>query len=207
MICVSILDCSESGLTQTLISTLFLQASQASHTPASSSPLPQWEEVDQEEQQLRQKLRQKLDEMTGNISDQGLTSDEDEPNRPLSPRECASPAKPPSTPSSTLGNLVNTPMAKLVGPTESQSVQVYVCLSKSNHRSTQNKNETCIPVMECCPEQCSMSMWSNTLMYMDNMPEGLSQISILHICYTAHTGVYWLTKGFSYYFSGNSIQG
>ncbi|KAM4608682.1 melanophilin [Polymixia lowei] len=78
---------------------------QAPQTPASSSPLPQWEEVDLEEQQLRQKL----DEMTGNISDHGLTSDEDESNRPRSPRETpggrspereADPSKPPSRPSS-----------------------------------------------------------------------------------------------------------
>lgn len=36
--------------------------------------MPQWEEVDFEEQQLRQKL----DEMTDNISDHSLTSDEEE---------------------------------------------------------------------------------------------------------------------------------
>ncbi|XP_060945198.1 melanophilin [Limanda limanda] len=47
---------------------------QASLTPSSSSPLPQWEGVDQEEQQLRQKLH----DMTHNISDHSLTSDEDE---------------------------------------------------------------------------------------------------------------------------------
>ncbi|XP_023265005.1 melanophilin-like isoform X2 [Seriola lalandi dorsalis] len=53
-------------------------------SPNSSSPLPQWEEVDLEEQQLRQKLH----EMTDNISDHSLTSDdEDEPSRPHSSQE------------------------------------------------------------------------------------------------------------------------
>jgi len=41
---------------------------------ASSSPFPPWEEVDLEEQQLRQKLHQ----LTGDISDHDLTSDEEE---------------------------------------------------------------------------------------------------------------------------------
>ncbi|XP_042350346.1 melanophilin isoform X2 [Plectropomus leopardus] len=52
-------------------------------TPSSTSPPPQWEEVDLEEQQLRQKLQ----EMTDNISDHGLTSDEEEPSRPHSSQE------------------------------------------------------------------------------------------------------------------------
>ncbi|KAG7240486.1 hypothetical protein INR49_026770, partial [Caranx melampygus] len=53
-------------------------------SPISSSPLPQWEEVDLEEQQLRQKLN----EMTDNISDHSLTSDdEDEAGRPHSSQE------------------------------------------------------------------------------------------------------------------------
>ncbi|XP_029348827.1 melanophilin isoform X2 [Echeneis naucrates] len=52
-------------------------------SPNSSSPLPQREEVDLEEQQLRQKLN----EMTNNISDHSLTSDEDEPKRPHSSQE------------------------------------------------------------------------------------------------------------------------
>ncbi|XP_018534147.1 melanophilin isoform X1 [Lates calcarifer] len=56
---------------------------QAPLTPNSTSPLPQWEEVDLEEQQLRQKLH----EMTDNISDHSLTSDEDESNRPHSSQE------------------------------------------------------------------------------------------------------------------------
>ncbi|KAM9347469.1 melanophilin [Symphorus nematophorus] len=50
---------------------------QAPPTPNSTSPLPQWEEVDIEEQQLRQKLH----EMTDNISDHSLSSDEDESSR------------------------------------------------------------------------------------------------------------------------------
>ncbi|KAM4732016.1 melanophilin isoform 2-T5 [Anableps anableps] len=55
-------------------------------TPQDSSPPrpPQWEEADQEEQQLRQKLHQ----LTDNISDQSLTSDEDEcEDRPLSSQD------------------------------------------------------------------------------------------------------------------------
>ncbi|XP_051259990.1 melanophilin isoform X2 [Dicentrarchus labrax] len=56
---------------------------QAPPTPNSTSPLPQWEEVDLEEQQLRQKLQ----EMTDNISDHSLSSDEDEPSRPHSSQE------------------------------------------------------------------------------------------------------------------------
>ncbi|KAM9365623.1 melanophilin-like isoform 2-T2 [Pholidichthys leucotaenia] len=43
-------------------------------TPSSSSPLPLWQEVDMEEQLLRQKLHQ----MTDNISDHSLTSDDDD---------------------------------------------------------------------------------------------------------------------------------
>ncbi|XP_073330356.1 melanophilin [Pagrus major] len=50
---------------------------QAPPTPSSSSPLPQWEEVDLEEQQLRQKLHQ----MTDNISDHSLSSDEEGSSR------------------------------------------------------------------------------------------------------------------------------
>ncbi|XP_053296564.1 melanophilin isoform X3 [Pleuronectes platessa] len=56
---------------------------QASLTPSSSSPLPQWEGVDLEEQQLRQKLH----DMTNDISDHSLTSDEDESSGPQSSQE------------------------------------------------------------------------------------------------------------------------
>ncbi|XP_078142337.1 melanophilin [Centroberyx gerrardi] len=99
--------------------------SPADQTPASTSPLPQWEDVDLEEQQLRQKL----DEMTGNISDHDLTSDEDESNRPLSPRETpgwrspeweGSMTKPPSRPTSRTGVLVSSPVEKQHTQTESE---------------------------------------------------------------------------------------
>ncbi|KAM3607332.1 uncharacterized protein V6R79_005830 [Siganus canaliculatus] len=64
-------------------------------TPSTASSLPsipplpelpphlQWEEVDLEEQQLRQKL----DQMTDNISDHSVSSDEDESSRPRSSQE------------------------------------------------------------------------------------------------------------------------
>ncbi|KAG8000797.1 Melanophilin, partial [Nibea albiflora] len=48
-----------------------------------TSTYDQWEEVDLEEQQLRQKLH----ELTDNISDHSLTSDEDEPSEPHSSQE------------------------------------------------------------------------------------------------------------------------
>ncbi|XP_074514570.1 melanophilin isoform X2 [Sebastes fasciatus] len=69
-------------LEQTVTST-YDETSQAPLTPNSTSPLPQCEEVDLEEQRLRQKLH----EMTDNISDHSLTSDEDEPNGPHSSQE------------------------------------------------------------------------------------------------------------------------
>ncbi|KAM6984949.1 melanophilin [Aplochiton taeniatus] len=50
--------------------------------PVSNSPLVRCEVADLEEQQLRQKL----DQLTGNISDHGLTSEDEEPRRPESPR-------------------------------------------------------------------------------------------------------------------------
>ncbi|XP_078030407.1 melanophilin isoform X2 [Epinephelus lanceolatus] len=87
------------------VTSTYDETSQAPLTPNSTSPLPQWEEVDLEEQQLRQKLH----EMTDNISDHGLTSDEDEPSRPHSSQEIpawrgpqgdAKPTKIPTRPSS-----------------------------------------------------------------------------------------------------------
>ncbi|CAL8240761.1 unnamed protein product [Merluccius merluccius] len=51
-------------------------------TPASSPTFPAWDEADLEEQQLRQKL----DQLTGDISDHGLTSDEEEPEEESIPR-------------------------------------------------------------------------------------------------------------------------
>ncbi|XP_029937130.1 melanophilin [Myripristis murdjan] len=98
---------------------------QAPQTPASTSPFPQWEDVDLEEQQLRQKL----DEMTGNISDHGLTSDEDESKAPSSPQKIlpwrnpereANTTKLPSRPTSRTDMLVSTPIEKQGGETESQ---------------------------------------------------------------------------------------
>ncbi|XP_045909041.1 melanophilin isoform X3 [Micropterus dolomieu] len=65
------------------VTSTYDQTNQDPLTPNSPSPLPQFEEVDLEEQQLRQKLL----EMTDNISDHSLTSDEDEPNRPHSSQE------------------------------------------------------------------------------------------------------------------------
>nr|XP_046259724.1 melanophilin isoform X2 [Scatophagus argus] len=73
---------------------------QAPPTPNSSSPLPQWEEVDLEEQQLRQKLH----EMTDNISDHSLSSDEDESNRP---EEDAKPSRLPTRLASRTGIIVS----------------------------------------------------------------------------------------------------
>ncbi|XP_068428865.1 melanophilin isoform X2 [Clinocottus analis] len=67
------------------VASTYHETNQAPLTPNRTSPLPQCEEVDLEEQQLRQKLH----EMTDNISDHGLTSDEDEPDRPLSSQEIA----------------------------------------------------------------------------------------------------------------------
>lgn len=82
----------------------------------SSSPQPQWVQVDMEELQLRQKL----DELTGNISDHGLTSEEDEPKRPPSPSECPGPrslkgdATPDRAPSSA-GTSIILPIESLQG--------------------------------------------------------------------------------------------
>ncbi|XP_032386256.1 melanophilin isoform X1 [Etheostoma spectabile] len=75
------------------VTTTYDQSSPAPQTPNSSSPLPQCEEEDLEEQQLRQKLH----EMTDNISDQGLTSDEDESPAWRSPEGEAKPSRIPTT--------------------------------------------------------------------------------------------------------------
>ncbi|KAL6101135.1 mlph [Pungitius sinensis] len=64
------------------VTSTYQETSQAP-TPNSTSPPPQCEEVDLEEQQLRQKLH----EMTDNISDHGLSSDEDEPGGQPSSQE------------------------------------------------------------------------------------------------------------------------
>lgn len=73
---------------------------QAPPTPSSTSPLPQWEEADLEEQQLRQKLH----EMTDNISDHSLTSDEEESSRP---EEDAKPSRIPTRPTSRASIIVS----------------------------------------------------------------------------------------------------
>ncbi|XP_071196273.1 melanophilin-like isoform X2 [Salvelinus alpinus] len=93
-----------------------------------TSPLPQWEEVDLEELQLRQKL----DQLTGNISDKGLSSEEDEPKRPPSPKESpgrrrrlrgdVSPSGSLSRPSSRPGIMISPPIVELQ---ESSEVQAY----------------------------------------------------------------------------------
>ncbi|XP_074551208.1 melanophilin isoform X2 [Halichoeres trimaculatus] len=68
------------------VTSTYDETNQPPLTPNSTSPLPQWEDVDLEEQQLRQKLH----EMTDNISDHSLTSDEDESSRPLSSQDIPS---------------------------------------------------------------------------------------------------------------------
>ncbi|XP_028447996.1 melanophilin isoform X4 [Perca flavescens] len=75
------------------VTSTYDESSQAPPTPNSTSPLPQREEVDLEEQQLRQKLH----EMTDNISDHGLTSDEDEIPAWRSPEGDAKPSRIPTT--------------------------------------------------------------------------------------------------------------
>uniref|UniRef100_A0A8C7DIQ6 Melanophilin n=1 Tax=Oncorhynchus kisutch TaxID=8019 RepID=A0A8C7DIQ6_ONCKI len=92
-----------------------------------TSPLPQWEEVDLEELQLRQKL----DQLTGNISDKGLSSEEDEPKRPPSPKESpgwgrrlrgdVSPSGSLSRPSSRPGIMISPPIDELQEPSEVQA--------------------------------------------------------------------------------------
>ncbi|XP_034740825.1 melanophilin isoform X3 [Etheostoma cragini] len=75
------------------VTSTYDESSPAPPTPNSSSPPPQCEEVDLEEQQLRQKLH----EMTDNISDHGLTSDEDEIPAWRSPEGDAKPSRIPTT--------------------------------------------------------------------------------------------------------------
>ncbi|XP_075886955.1 melanophilin-like [Nelusetta ayraudi] len=56
------------------ITSTYEQEELARATPSSTSPVPQWEEADFEEQQLRQRLN----EMADNISNHSLTSDDEE---------------------------------------------------------------------------------------------------------------------------------
>lgn len=66
--------------------------------------MPQWEEVDFEEQQLRQKLN----EMADNISDHSLTSDEEEEEEESSrPQEDAKPSRLPIRSASTASIVVS----------------------------------------------------------------------------------------------------
>ncbi|XP_030283253.1 melanophilin isoform X2 [Sparus aurata] len=89
-------------LEQNVISTY----DQAPPTPTSSSPLPQWEEVDLEEQQLRQKLH----EMTDNISDHSLSSDEEGSGRPeVETKPSRLPTRPTSRSSITVSRLEEEP--------------------------------------------------------------------------------------------------
>lgn len=103
---------------------------QTSPTPSSTSPLPQWNEVDLEEQQLRQRLH----EMTDNISDHSLTSDdEDEPERPHSSQEILAwrspqadprPSKLPIRPTSRASIVVSRLEEEQPQQTESLKVQI-----------------------------------------------------------------------------------
>lgn len=104
------------AFTQTKTHTTFFSATysllcsskpnQAPPTPTSSSPLPQWEEVDLEEQQLRQKLH----EMTDNISDHSLSSDEEGSGRPeVETKPSRLPTRPTSRSSITVSRLEEEP--------------------------------------------------------------------------------------------------
>ncbi|XP_054871438.1 melanophilin isoform X2 [Amphiprion ocellaris] len=103
---------------------------QAPPTPHSSSPPPQWEEVDLEEQQLRQKLHA----MTDNISDHSLSSDEDETNRPEFPQEIPAwkspqgepkPSRLPTRPTSIVNNVASTLGEELPQQTDSQKTNQF----------------------------------------------------------------------------------
>ncbi|KAJ8012441.1 hypothetical protein DPEC_G00042800 [Dallia pectoralis] len=68
---------------ETLLNRLEQKVSPFNQGQSSTSPLPQLDQEDLEERLLRQKL----DQLTGNISDKALSSDEDEPTLPLSARD------------------------------------------------------------------------------------------------------------------------
>ena len=85
-----------------ILSSVPPKPNQAPPTPTSSSPLPQWEDVDLEEQQLRQKLH----EMTDNISDHSLSSDEEGSGRPeVETKPSRLPTRPASRSSITVSRL------------------------------------------------------------------------------------------------------
>ncbi|KAL0964067.1 hypothetical protein UPYG_G00317910 [Umbra pygmaea] len=113
---------------------------------SSSSPLPQWELEDLEERQLRQKL----DQLTGNISDKGLSSEEDEPKfSPPKESPCLkrglmgdlSPSGSLPRSSSRPAIVVNQPIDELQEPAEAQSYfstgyPMSVCEETSHHCPT-----------------------------------------------------------------------
>lgn len=98
-------------------------------TPNSSSPLPLLEDVDLEELQLRQKLH----ELTDNISDHSLSSDEDEPSRPLSSQLESKPSKLPTRSSSRAGVLVSRPGEALQLTDSQKSHPLSDSLEKKGH--------------------------------------------------------------------------
>lgn len=99
-------------------------------SPSSTSPIPQWEDVDLEEQQLRQKLH----EMTDNISDKSLTSDDEEESNKLpypqeipawkSPEREAKPSRLPTRSTSRSSIVVSRLEEEQLQQTESQKVEI-----------------------------------------------------------------------------------
>lgn len=96
-------------------------------------------------------LRQKLDQLTGNISDKGLSSEEDEPKRPPSPKESpgrrrrlrgdVSPSGSLSRPSSRPGIMISPPIDELQEPSE---VQV----------EKRKGEQLCLTSVICGPQDC-----------------------------------------------------
>ncbi|XP_026233094.1 melanophilin isoform X2 [Anabas testudineus] len=99
-------------------------------SPSSTSPIPQWEDVDLEEQQLRQKLH----EMTDNISDKSLTSDDEEESNKLpypqeipawkSPEREAKPSRLPTRSTSRSSIVVSRLEEEQLQQTESQKINL-----------------------------------------------------------------------------------
>ncbi|XP_040058384.2 melanophilin isoform X2 [Gasterosteus aculeatus] len=117
------------------VTSTYHETSQAP-TPNSTSPPPQCEEVDFEEQQLRQKLH----EMTDNISDHGLSSDEDEPGGQPSSQEIpawrsqegdAKPSRIPTRPTS--------------------RTSIVLCRLEEEHRQSQKTNHSSDSLERKCP--------------------------------------------------------
>ncbi len=129
-----------------IFSAPFLQTNQAPPTPNSTSPLPQCEKVDLEEQQLRQKLH----EMTDNISDHSLTSDEDESSRPhssqevpawRSPERDAKPTRLPTRSTSRTSIIVSRLEEEEPQQTDSQKVEMSVAELNEQSISGGEKNQ------------------------------------------------------------------